>query len=174
MSTTTANSTPRVYFACLAAYNAGRLHGAWVDIDQDAEAIREEIAAMLKESPEPGAEEWAAHDYDNGPQWLGESPDLDALAIYGENFNEHGEAYAAFCGDLLTVATSADFEDAYSGTWNSGADYAETLAHDTGLLSEHIGWPVTHIDWARAWHDLECEGYTAQDAPQGVYIFRPI
>jgi antirestriction protein len=168
------NNSPRVYFACLAAYNAGALHGAWVDIDQDADAIRDEIAAMLKASPEPGAEEWAAHDYDNGPAFLGEFPDLDALATYGENFTEHGEAYAEFCENSYTVEDPADFQHAYSGTWNSGADYAETLAHDAGMLPDHIAWPITHIDWARAWRDLECDGYTAQDAPNGVYIFRPI
>jgi len=36
----TATDTPRIYVACLAAYNAGKLHGEWIDADQDAEAIR--------------------------------------------------------------------------------------------------------------------------------------
>lgn len=43
----------RIYVACLASYNAGRLHGAWIDADQDADAIHEEIAKILKASPEP-------------------------------------------------------------------------------------------------------------------------
>lgn len=51
--------TPRVYVASLADCNAGRLHGRWIDADQSADAIREQIAEMLAESKEPIAEEWA-------------------------------------------------------------------------------------------------------------------
>ena len=29
--------TPRIYVACLASYNAGKLVGQWVDADQDPE-----------------------------------------------------------------------------------------------------------------------------------------
>jgi antirestriction protein len=43
----------RIYAACLASYNSGVLHGRWIDADQDADAIRDEIAAMLRESPYP-------------------------------------------------------------------------------------------------------------------------
>lgn len=45
--------TPRIYVACLASYNNGVLHGAWIDATQDAEAIEEDIAAMLRASPYP-------------------------------------------------------------------------------------------------------------------------
>lgn len=46
---------PRTYVACLASYNAGILHGTWIDIDEDTvgDDIREEIAKMLRASPEP-------------------------------------------------------------------------------------------------------------------------
>lgn len=53
--------TPHIYVACLAAYNNGKLHGAWIDATQAPETIREAIQAMLKASPEPDAEEWAVH-----------------------------------------------------------------------------------------------------------------
>ena len=57
--------TPRIYVASLADYNSGRLRGRWIDADQPAEAIREQIVEMLAESNEPIAEEWAIHDYEN-------------------------------------------------------------------------------------------------------------
>ena len=38
--------TPRIYVACLAAYNSGQLHGAWIDADQSADAIHDEIRAI--------------------------------------------------------------------------------------------------------------------------------
>ena len=31
--------TPRIYVACLAAYNGGTLHGEWIDADQSADDI---------------------------------------------------------------------------------------------------------------------------------------
>lgn len=43
----------QIYVACLAAYNSGHLHGKWIDADQDAESIRDEVAAMLRGSPCP-------------------------------------------------------------------------------------------------------------------------
>jgi antirestriction protein len=45
--------TPRIYVACLASYNAGTLHGAWIDAAQDADDITAAIAKMLRESPCP-------------------------------------------------------------------------------------------------------------------------
>ena len=38
-------SEPKIYVACLAAYNNGILHGRWIDANQDADTIRDEIAA---------------------------------------------------------------------------------------------------------------------------------
>lgn len=53
--------TPRIYVACLAAYNAGTLHGKWIEATQDIEDIWKEIRDMLASSPEPNSEEWAIH-----------------------------------------------------------------------------------------------------------------
>ena len=51
---------PRIYVACLAAYNNGCLHGRWIDATTPDE-IMDEVRAMLAASPLPGAEEWAIH-----------------------------------------------------------------------------------------------------------------
>ena len=44
--------TPRIYVACLAAYNNGRLHGRWIDAT-DPHKVWEQVNAMLAASPEP-------------------------------------------------------------------------------------------------------------------------
>jgi antirestriction protein len=49
---------PRIYVACLAAYNAGCLHGAWIDADQSATDLWEDISTMLKASPENSTCQW--------------------------------------------------------------------------------------------------------------------
>jgi len=61
MTTETAQEY-RIYVASLSDYNAGRLHGAWIDATQDADEIEAEVQEMLAASPEPIAEEWAIHD----------------------------------------------------------------------------------------------------------------
>ena len=38
--------TPRIYVADLAAYNAGRLHGVWIDATQDVEAMPMAVIAI--------------------------------------------------------------------------------------------------------------------------------
>ena len=52
MTDCSTKDTPRIYVACLAAYNAGRLHGEWIDADQDADVIHEEIQEMLAAMPD--------------------------------------------------------------------------------------------------------------------------
>lgn len=52
MEATTTSTTPKVYVASLSDYNAGRLHGVWIDANQDADDIQEAVKAMLAKSPE--------------------------------------------------------------------------------------------------------------------------
>lgn len=123
--------TPRIYVASLADYNAGRLHGAWIRANQDAEQLHEAIQAMLDDSPEnrlcvwcgreahehprysqdkgahgmvPGnAEEWAIHDYEGfGPIRLSEYEDMETVAAFGQGIAEHGPAFAAWVSYLGT------------------------------------------------------------------------
>lgn len=39
----TDNNTPKIYVACLSAYNNGYLHGLWIDATQEAEDIEDDI-----------------------------------------------------------------------------------------------------------------------------------
>ncbi|WP_414590041.1 antirestriction protein ArdA [Scytonema sp. PCC 10023] len=55
------HEAPQIYIACLAAYNAGKLHGSWVTVDGDADDLEGEIKKIIATSPEPDAEEWAIH-----------------------------------------------------------------------------------------------------------------
>lgn len=45
--------TSRFYAACLASYNNGVLHGAWIDASDDVDAMGAEVSAMLRKSPFP-------------------------------------------------------------------------------------------------------------------------
>ena len=49
---------PRIYVACLAAYNNGILFGEWIPADQTETDIRKNIQTMLSASPIKDAKEW--------------------------------------------------------------------------------------------------------------------
>ena len=101
---TKVDTTPRIYVACLASYNAGILHGRWIDCDQGVDHIHEEVAAMLKESTQQFAEEWAIHDH----QFLGnisECTSFDTCANIGEAItNAHdADAFLAWLDNINTI-----------------------------------------------------------------------
>jgi len=98
-------NTPRIYVASLADYNAGRLHGCWIDANQSADAIREEIAQMLADSEEFIAEEWAIHDYERfGDLGLSEYEDIELVAQVAFEITQHGPVFASLVSYLGGVS----------------------------------------------------------------------
>jgi antirestriction protein len=171
------------YFACLAAYNNGCLHGAWVDLEEitDADDLQECINWVLSTSPEPGAEEWAMHDSSGLPTCLNstEWPPLSDLADYAEAIGEitdgdDREAFRLYCNDLGEVADVDEFRDVYEGRHDSGSEFAYSLADDSGMIPADAAWPLTCIDWEAAWRELEVSGDYSSDRARGggVHIFR--
>jgi antirestriction protein len=136
-----ANTTrPRVYVACLASYNAGTGHGLWIAVS-DADTMHDAIGEVLSTSLEPGAEEWAIHDYDGFPSAiadsLGEHPDLEAVVLHAGMLVEHGDAWTAYVDwkGLSVTPSEDDFEEAYLGVYDNPGDYAEEHLTDTDSLS---------------------------------------
>lgn len=171
--------TPRIYVACLAAYNSGRLHGRWIDATQGADYIRDQVAEMLAESPEPGAEEWAIHDHEGLGQ-IGESEDFDRVAEIGEAVAEAGDDAAALLAwlDYEPGRDPGEFADRYRGSWESLAAYVENLwdeiGHDTRPASGRSWWhPANYIDWDRMANDLRLSGdvEVIPAGALGVYVF---
>jgi len=169
MNTTT--DPPRIYVACLASYNAGHLHGEWIDAT-DAETIREAIQAMLKRSPCPGAEEWAIHDFEGfGAIRLDESEDIDRVAELGALIAEHEEAFAAYADHVgVDFATEEGFEDAYCGEWESEEAYGEHVFEElyANDLPDHI---AAYIDYAAFARDLFINDCFSVESPSRVYVF---
>ena len=146
MMTTTIQ--PRVYVACLAAYNNGILHGRWIDADDGEDAIWAEIREMLAESPIPGAEEWAIHDH----EYLGnisEYESIERVAMIGAAVAGHGEPFLAFIDsqgrDDWTDAS--DFEERYRGEWESERAYAYHQVEELGLGGVSPGKYVAKDDY---------------------------
>jgi antirestriction protein len=168
----------KIYVACLAAYNAGRLHGEWIDATSDAAEMGEAVAAMLAKSPVPGAEEYAIHDYDGFPD-MGEYPGLDAIAETAglvELAAEHDLSPAAFKAIADNWHGGArDIREAFGrwvGLFDSFREYADEIAdlyigETSGAAADYVS---QYFDFEYHASDLALS-YTVIETPDGVAVF---
>lgn len=171
--TITDTTTPRIYVACLAAYNNGILHGAWVDAAQDAWAIYDEVKAMLAASPVVGAEEWAIHDYEGfGHVRISEYTSFETVAELAAFIVENGALGAAVlhhCDDDLDEAREA-LSDRYLGCHSSLADYVQEVTEETTAIPHALRY---YIDWQAMARDAELSGdlFTVETRFDEIHVF---
>ena len=171
--TNVSDRNPRIYVACLAAYNNGFLHGAWIEADQDADQIRDEIAAMLSRSPVEDAEEYAIHDYEGfeGVS-ISEHAGIDSVARMAAFIAEHGALGTGlleqFSGDMDQAESI--LEDCYHGQFASLADYMEELTTESVTIPEALRY---YVDWDAMARDAEMGGdlFTIETAHGEVHVF---
>ncbi len=166
-------SEPRIYVACLAAYNSGILHGIWIEASDDLEDIKEQVRTMLSQSPIEDAEEWAIHDYEGFEGYrLSEYEGLDSAQKIACFIAEHEEIGGAllshFCGDLEEARKA--IEENYCGRYTSVADYAQELTEESTEIPQNLSF---YIDYERMGRDMEMSGdiYTVETAHDEVHIF---
>ena len=142
--------TPRIYVADLAGYNAGTLRGVWIDATKEPDEIMAEVQAMLAESPEPVAEEWAIHCYEGfGAAYISEWTSFEDVHDIALLIEEHGalgaELLEQWNNDVDEVRRLFD-DGYYLGVWDSVADYAQELTEETTEIPDHL---VHYIDYVR-------------------------
>lgn len=177
--------SPRIYVASLSDYNAGRLHGAWLDAAQEPEFLWSGINEMLAASPEPIAEEWAIHDYEGfGSLRLSEYADINMVSKIALGIAEHGAAYSAWADHLGHGAWEQldAFADCYMGHWDSLTDYAEDFLDGLGLhqiIEQHVPeslQPYVRIDAEAFGRDMSYDGEVSvveTESGGGVFLFGP-
>lgn len=161
----------RIYVACLAAYNNGILHGCWIDAEQDAYAIYDDVRAMLAASPIEDAKEWAIHDYEGfeGVQ-LSEYEGFAEVSELAAFIAEHGE----IGGQLVSHLGSLDeakktIKDAYAGEYKSLADFAEELTEQSTEIPENLRF---YIDYEAMARDIEINDvFTIDIGFEQVHVF---
>lgn len=169
----------RIYVASLSDYNAGVLHGEWIDATQEPDDLHEQVRAMLERSPTGGAEEFAIHDYEHfGHYQTSEYDDLEWISRVARGIETHGLAFSAWAEHRRHEPEDFDkFEDAYLGNWGSLTEYAEELLDDLGYLDlsdrmpESIA-PYVRVDVEAFARDLELSGdITCVEHSRGVWLF---
>jgi len=163
----------RIYVACLAAYNNGHLHGKWIDATQGETHIQNQVKAMLANSPEPEAEEWAIHDFEGfegAP--ISEWESFESVASLAEFIEEYGalggKLLEHFGGDLEDAKTAFDN---YYGEFENLEDYARSLTEDCG--TEIPANLENYIDYAAMGRDMELSGdiLTIETSFDEIHIF---
>jgi antirestriction protein len=170
---------PRIYVASLADYNAGRLHGVWITLDDEIEATWSQLHTMLAASTEPNAEEWAIHDYEGfGPLALDEWESIEQVQHVADGILEHGEAFAHWAALLDRRYWDEQLErfgDHYQGTWPTVEAFAEQMLDDLGVEHDDIGptWLQSYIsiDVAAFARDLTTTDYRVSEGKEGVHAF---
>jgi antirestriction protein len=142
-SSNAATRVPRIYVASLTDYNAGRLHGVWLEAT-DIEQVRDGVARMLKASPGGAAEEYAIHDFEGFSRYLpSESTDFELICAIGAAIVEHGTVFTAYLEHVGFPAhverlpeLLEGFSESYRGAYESVEDWAGQHLEDIGLLRQ--------------------------------------
>jgi antirestriction protein len=184
-------NTPKIYVACLSAYNSGELHGLWIDATQDPEDIADDINWMLSWSPvrdiEP-CEEWAIHDYEYFHNFsLGENESLEYVSKLAQALDnaEDAAAMAAWLdyakdpiNDPDIEQLTEEFSSYYCGHWETETDFVlksheiEEIYNWSEFEKQFKFWSQ-HIDWDSVARELFIEGYDSVKASSnGIYVFR--
>lgn len=166
---------PKIYVACLSAYNHGVLHGAWIDADQDEEDILKEIQAMLKESPVKdfaSCEEWAIHDYEDfGEIKISEYQSIADVSRFGQALAKYGYPISAYYSQFTDLD---NFEDYYRGVYESKEDFVYQSFEESGQLEaiEKAGLPEIYINFESIARDWFIDSYFAfEERFEEVHIF---
>jgi antirestriction protein len=182
---------PKIYVACLSAYNGGYLHGLWIDATQDEEDIIDDMKWMLSWSPidDDKCEEWDIHDHEN---FEGMFPKDKGLGYISKLANiiyksEDMKAIASWLNIAISRSEEIDeeklekfannFNNYYCGKWQSKEDFCANSDQTKHYLEleqlekDHPFWS-RHINWESVARELFFDNYDAIETEGGFYIFK--
>lgn len=161
------DNTPSIYVVSLSDYNAGFIHGEWIDATQGYDLVMKEIKKMLERSPVTAKtgeimEEWAIHDYDG---FLGvkidEYESIKNVCMLAELLEEYGEPFAMWFDDQYSISeieniNIENFKEDYQGEWPDLATYAQDLVNECYSIPDFLN---NFINWDKFANALEAVDY---------------
>ena len=145
---------PKIYVACLSSYNAGILHGEWIDASQDVDSIVEAIHSILASSPIKNAEEWAIHAYEEfGGISIDEHENIENVTKIAEFVLEYGELGAKlynFIREDIDEATRLIKEN-YHGAYESEAEFVRYYTEEINPIPTYLEFYIDYEKMARDW-----------------------
>ena len=162
--------SPRIYVACLAAYNSGFLHGAWISVEV-SDDIRHNIQMMLAASPIKNSEEYAIHDYEGfGDKSLSEWEDIDSVVSLAKFMARYGELGGVLLGEYSVEEAETLLEDCYHGSYNSEVEFAEAIFDDcySNAIPDNL---IGYFDYKYYARDLFISDFFSVEADGQTHVF---
>ena len=162
---------PKIYVACLAAYNNGILHGDWIDANQDPDDLRDAVHIILKTSPISHAEEWAIHDYEDfDPAYMNENMGMKEVSSIAKFLVEYGELASAVLIELNGDLDQAKdlIENCYQGEFKSEEDFAMSYAEETMEIPDYLASYINYEIMAR---DLFIDNFMSIELNHKTHVF---
>lgn len=151
--------TPRLYVGTYAKYNSGSIAGAWLNLEDysDRDAFLEACAELHKDEEDP---ELMFQDFEGFPRsyYSESSAPPDELWDWIDLDDRERDMVAAYRDGINESASVDDIRDAFSGTFDSEANWAENFLDETGGLEgvpEHL---KNYIDFAAYGRDARLGG----------------
>ncbi|MFE4263391.1 antirestriction protein ArdA [Streptomyces sp. NPDC056883] len=144
-----------IYVASLSDYNAGRLHGKWINIGDDAEAVYDEISGILETSPQGDAEEYAIHSFEGfGGIEVAETEEIEDLILIAEALDNFPSAVVQHIYETCEVEhLSEKCQEKYIRTTEFSVDPESAVAeYALDYLTDHgtKGVPQLWLDHIEA------------------------
>ena len=168
----TTNFEPRIYVACLAAYNSGYLHGAWIDATEGVSEMQDQVNSMLTASPIAGAEEYAIHDYEDfGGAFISEYAGLADVCETATFLAEHGPLAAVTLKAAFgNLSEARSMLERYAGCYISVAAFAEECAEQWYEIPDQLAYYIDYEAMARSFQ-LGGEIEVVTEGFEEVHIF---
>jgi len=168
--------TPRIWIACRALFDAGTLHGGWVETI-DADAARRTIATILQSSPDPHAKEWMICDHQHfGGLQVSEDDSIEELCRLGVCIQRYGEPFIAYAKLVGQKDATADgFDDRFLGHYACKEDYGKDVfdeAFPPESLPDGLGGCIDYTKFTR--EVFACDTYAVPASGGGVYVFSDV
>lgn len=167
------NTAARIYCGTYKKYNSGSIAGAWLTLSDYAG--RDEFLAACRELHKDESDpELMFQDYEGFPSSYyceSSAPSEELWTEYLSLTEDERQAFGLFAENYGKDATVDDFRDAYQGTYESEAEFAENMASECGDLPKLPDWIV--IDWQASWDSgLRFDYWSESDSEGNLHIFR--
>lgn len=150
--------TARIYVGTYAKYNNGSIGGAWLDIEDyaDKEDFLKACAELHKDETAP---ELMFQDYEGFPSAFYAESSVDERVWEWEGLRDDEQGvWAAYLEHVDSNGSWETARDAFQGTANSEADWAEQWLEDTGSLQDCPAHLRNYIDFEAYARDAQLGG----------------
>lgn len=164
---------PRICVICSASYDLGILHGVWVDMTQDIEAIYGKINDMLSKSPTSNTNEWSLFAYEGFESIvLDKYEDIDQIrrkAIFLITYGKCGVKVLEYFDNDIYLAEEA-IVNHYHGKFRSELDFAINLFDkECGFtLPDHA---KIYVNYESFKNGVFCNDYFSIEDDRVTYVF---